>query len=132
MARPAELKETPNLLVSAFRHFSTLLQDEIELAKAEARRSATRAGTGLALIGVAAIVALTALDVLAAALVAWIAASGIEAGWAAVIVGGGALLLAIVLALYGKSRLSAEALAPERTARNIRADIETIKEATHA
>lgn len=132
MSRPADLRQTPTLLVTAFRHFSTLVQDEIALAKAEARQSANRAGAGLALIGGAAILALTALDVLAAALVAWLAEGGMHPGAAAAVVGGGVLLLALVLALRGKSRLGAEALAPDRTARNIRADIQTLKEATHA
>jgi hypothetical protein len=132
MAHPADLKETPNLVVTAFRHFTALMQDEIALAKAEARQNASRAGVGLALIAVAAIVALTALDVLAAALVAWIAESGLDAGWAALIVGGAALIIAIVLALVGKSRLSTEALAPDRTARSIKADIETVREARNA
>jgi uncharacterized membrane protein YqgA involved in biofilm formation len=102
------------------------------LAKAEARQNASRAGVGLALIAVAAILSLTALDVLAAALVAWIATSGLDAGWAALIVGGGLLLIALGLAVYGKSRLSSDALAPDRTTRNIKTDIRTLKEATNA
>jgi hypothetical protein len=131
MTRPADLKETPGLVVTAFRQFTSLLQDEMALAKAEARQNVSRAGAGLALIAVAAILSLTALDVLAAALVAWIAESGMDAGWAALIVGGALLIVAIGLALYGKSRLSADALAPDRTTRNIRADIDMMKEATN-
>ena len=131
MSRPADLRETPALLVAAFRHFAQLMQDEVALAKAELGRNASRAGMGLALIGVAAILALTALDVVAAAVVAWLSAEGgLSVGTAAIVVGGVLLAVAVVLALVGKSRLSADALAPDRTVRNVRRDIDTLKEAT--
>lgn len=131
MASPTDLRQTPTLLVAAFRNFSTLVQDEITLAKAEARQSANRAAFGLALIAVAAILALTALDILAAAAVAAMVENGVQPGWAALIVGGASLVVAIALALHGRTRLRADALAPDRTARNIRADFETIREATN-
>lgn len=132
MSRPADLRETPSLLVAALRNFTQLMQDEVALAKAELRRNASRAGVGLALIGVAAILALTALDVVAAAFVAWLSAEGgLSVGTSAIVVGGALLAIAVVLALVGKSRLSADALTPDRTARNLRADIDRMKEATN-
>lgn len=132
MARPADFREAPSLIVAAFRQFSQLMQDEVALAKAEVSRNISRAGTGLALIGVGAILALTALDVLAAAVVAWLAAEGFTVGTSAIIVGGVLLALAVVLALVGRARLSADALAPDRTIRNVREDIDTMKETTRA
>ena len=117
--------------MTAFRQFTRLMQDEIALAKAELSRSAARAGVGLALIAGSAILALVALNVLAGALVAFVASAGLTAGMAALIVGGGLLLLAIMLVVMGKSRLSADALTPDRTARNIKRDIDTLKEASH-
>jgi TRAP-type C4-dicarboxylate transport system permease small subunit len=127
-----DFRETPSLLVKVLRQFSTLMQDELALARAEMASNARRAGAGVAMLGVAAIVALVALNVLAAALVAWIAANGISAGLASVIVGGGLLVIALILALVGKGRLSAEALAPSRTTRSVQKDAETVKEASHA
>lgn len=127
-----DLKQAPTLLANAFRQFTRIVEAEIALAKEELSRSASRAGTGLAMLGIAAILALTALNVLAGALVAWVASTGLTAGVAALIVGGGILAAGIVLALAGKSRLSADALAPKRAARNVKTDIQTIRESTHA
>jgi hypothetical protein len=132
MSRQADLRETPSLLVAAFRQFTQLLQDEVALAKAELRRNVSRAGTGLALIGVAAILALTAFDVVAAASVAWLAAEGgLSVGTSAIVVGGSLLAVAVVLALVGRSRLSANALAPDRTTRSVKADIDSLREAAN-
>ncbi|MGR3496927.1 phage holin family protein [Citreimonas sp.] len=132
MSAPNDFRETPSLLVKVLRQFSTLMQDELALARAEMSRNAARAGAGVAMIAVAGIIALVALNVLAAALVAWIAANGFTAGVASLIVGGALLVLALIVALIGKSRLSASALSPSRTARNVERDVETVKEATHA
>lgn len=87
----------------------------------------SRAGNGLALLVLAAILALTALDVLAGALVAYLAAVGLSAGIAALIVGGAVLGLALVLAVIGKSRLSSSALGPTRVLRNLHRDAATVK-----
>ena len=131
MDRHADIKDTPSLLVTTLKQFARLIEDEVALAKAEVSRNVSRAGAGLAMIGIGAILALTALDVLAAALVAWLATTGLSAGLSALIVGGGVLLIAIILAFVGKSRLSADALAPSKTSRNVRSDIRAMKEGTN-
>ncbi|MEO1153983.1 MAG: phage holin family protein [Pseudomonadota bacterium] len=132
MARHAEFKETPTLIVTAFRQFSQLMQDEVALAKAEVSQNLSRAGTGLALMGVAALLALTALNVLATALVGYLAATEMSVGTAAIVVGAGLLIAALVLALMGKGRLSADAMTPDRTVQNLKDDVDTMKEATNA
>ncbi|MEL6519107.1 MAG: phage holin family protein [Pseudomonadota bacterium] len=132
MARHAEFKETPTLIVTAFRQFSQLMQDEVALAKAEVSQNLSRAGTGLALMGVAALLALTALNVLATAMVGYLAATEMSAGTAAIVVGAGLLIAALVLALMGKGRLSADAMTPDRTVQNLKDDVDTMKEATNA
>lgn len=119
------------MLVTVLRQFSQLMQDEVALAKAEMARNVSRAGVGIALIGVAALLALTALDVLAAALVAWLATTELSVGTAAIIVGGGLLAVAVVLALIGKSRMSAASLTPDRTIASVREDARTVKEAAN-
>lgn len=131
MERGSDLQHVPGLLVDSFRQFTRLMQDEVALAKAELKRNASRAGAGIAMIGVAALLALTALNVLAGAIVGYLAAAGLTPGTAALIVGGVLLIVALILVLVGKSRLSADALAPTRTAHNIRSDIETLKETTN-
>lgn len=127
-----DLRQAPELLLEAVRHFTALLRSEAELAKSELKENAVRAGTGLACIAIAALVALAGLHVLATALVAWIASAGLSAEWAALIVGGGLLAIAFGLVLAGKSRLSSEALLPSRTISNVKKDAASIKEAANA
>ncbi|WP_371225290.1 phage holin family protein [Roseovarius sp. 2305UL8-3] len=126
-----DIREAPQLLTTTLRQFFTLVQNELKLARAEMSRNLSRAGTGLVFFGVAALLALVALNVLASALVAYIAETGLSVGMAALIVGGGLLALACILALVGKQRLSADAIAPSNATRNLKRDIESIKETTH-
>ncbi|MEW2913628.1 phage holin family protein [Leisingera sp. JC11] len=127
-----ELNAAPELFIETLRHFAALLRSEAELAKGELKEKAARAGAGLACMAIAAILALTGLHVLAAALVAWIAAAGLSPGVSALIVGGAFLAGAACLLVAGKSRLSSEALLPSRTIRNVKRDAASIKEAANA
>ena len=125
------LNDAPSLLVDTLRQFNSLVQGEVKLAKAEVSNIVTRAGVGIALFAVAFLLALTALNVLASAAVAYIAETGLTVGTAALIVGGVLILVALGLALMGKSRLSADALSPDRTTDSLRHDIAAIKEASN-
>ena len=88
--------------------------------------------SGSDLFQVFQILMLVALNVLAAALVNWVAASGLDAGWAALIVGGGIIVLALIFLLVGRSRIKPKGLMPERTARNVRSDVDVVRGKTHA
>ena len=125
------LNETPSLLVDTLRQFTSLVQGELKLARAEMSRIITRAGVGLIFIAAALLTALVALNVLASAAVAYIAASGLSIGLSALIVGGVLIVLASGLALAGKTRLSAQALSPDRTAESVRDDITAMREASN-
>lgn len=124
-------RQAPTLLIDALKNFSNLMQTELRLAKAELAHNVSRAATGVALIVVAVILALTGLNVLAGALVAYLATSGLSAGTSALLVGGGVLAVAIVLVLVGKSRLTASALEPTHTLNNLHRDATTVKGATN-
>ncbi len=124
-------RDAPNLLADVIRNASTLMQKEVQLAKTEIAANASRAGVGIALFAIAGILAVIGLNVLVGALVAYLAATSLSAGTAAVIVGGTVLALAIVLALLGKARLSASALKPKRTMANIQRDVAAVKGATN-
>ncbi len=125
-------RQAPSLLTGALKHFVNLMQKELHLAKAELSQNMSRAVTGIVFFGIAALLALTALNVLAGALVAFVATLGFTAGQSALMVGGVILLVAAVLVFAGKSRLSADALEPTRTMANLKQDIKTVKEATNA
>lgn len=124
-------RQAPNLLVDALRNFSNLMQTELHLAKAEVATNLSRAGVGIAFFAIAGILALTALNVLAGAFVAYLATTGLSAGTAALIVGGLTLLIAVILVFAGKSRLTASALQPTRTMSNLQRDVTAVKGATN-
>lgn len=130
MSRP-DPTATPNLLVTALRHLSNLLQSEVQLAKLEMKNNISRAILGLVFFGIAALLCLTALNVFAAAAVAYLATLDMSAGTASLIVGGVCLAIAGGLALAGRSRLSSDALSPDHTMRNLERDATTIKGATY-
>ncbi|MEO0751330.1 MAG: phage holin family protein [Pseudomonadota bacterium] len=127
-----DLSNAPHLFVKTVRQFMTLMQGEMELARAEISRNLSRAGVGIAFLAVAGLIVLVALNVLASALVAYITATGLSAGLAALMVGGGLIVVATVFGLAGKQRLSGDALAPTRTTENLKRDIAKLKETTHA
>lgn len=127
----SKLQNAPQQVVATFRQFTTLVQDEMTLARAEISRNLSRAGMGIAFICVAALLALVALNVFATALVGLLTANGIPFWLSALIIGGVLLLAALLFALVGKSRLDPEALTPSRTIENVKKDFEHLKEASN-
>lgn len=126
-----DFRQVPSQFTSAFRHFSNLVQGELNLARAEMSQNLSRAGVGIVFFGIAALMALVALNILATAVVAAIADSGVSYSASAAIVGGAILLISLVLSLLGKARLSADALTPKRTIKAVERDISNIKEAAN-
>ncbi|MGD9615275.1 MAG: phage holin family protein [Alphaproteobacteria bacterium] len=122
----------------AERSLSTLLSDlasetvelfrqELALFKAEMQQKLSKAGIGAAALAVAALIGFSAWLFLLLAAV--FALDLIVPLWAAaLIVGVVVLAIAGALALYGRSRLRADALTPERTMRSLREDQAWIKE----
>lgn len=121
---------TPGLFAQLLRHVSTLLRREVDLARAELNENVHRAGAAIGMIVAGLVIALSALNVLSAALVAAVANLGIGAGWAAVIVGGVMALIAFILAGKGVKDLKLSSLAPTRSAENLRRDAEALRETT--
>lgn len=93
------------LLGEVTRDLSTLMRQELELAKAELRESGTRAGKGAGMFGGAAVAGHFVLLFLSLALM-WGLAELIESlGWAAVIVAVIWGIIAAVLAMMGKKEM---------------------------
>jgi Putative Actinobacterial Holin-X, holin superfamily III len=85
---------------------STLMRQEVELAKAEVRQSATQAGKGAGMLagaGVAGHLALLFVSVAAW----WGIGDTTGHGWSALIVGGAWLIIATVLGLVGRREITA-------------------------
>jgi hypothetical protein len=99
-----------------------LMRDEVALMKAEAGEKARMATRGLSMIAIGIVIALPALFIL---FLAGVMALGmvVELWLAALIVGGGAALVALALVIAGRSKLSAEKLAPRRTIVSIKRDV---------
>ncbi len=121
---------TTGLVGDAFEHITGLVRGEIDLARAELQENTNKAATAIGLLVGAIVVLLVALNVLAAALTAALAEAGLGAGWAALVVGGVLAIIALVMALKGKNDLKLVSLAPTRTAKNVRRDANSVREAT--
>jgi len=86
------------------KQLSTLMRQEVDLAKAEAKQSATQAGTGIGLYagaGVAGLLFLVFLSVAAW----WALGASIGRGWSGLIVAVIWLIIAGILALVGRARM---------------------------
>ena len=95
-----------DLLGEVSADISTLMRQELELAKAELRQSASRAGKGAGMLAGASEAARFTLLFLSIAL--WAAlAYLIDTGWAAVIVAVIWAIIAAILAVVGRKQLSA-------------------------
>jgi MFS family permease len=106
---------------------TTLIRQEIELAKAEMTAKGKQLGAGAGAFGGAAAVALYAFGAITACLI--LALSTAVAGWlAALIVGVVYAIVAGVLALVGKKKMQAGAPpVPERAISSTKEDVEWAK-----
>ncbi len=113
---------TGQLIAQATEDVSTLIRNEIQLAKKDLATSGKRLGVGAGLFGVAGTLALYGLGALVAAGILGIA-EALDAWLAALIVGGGLFVLAGLAALVGKMRVSKVAEAPRERVESVKADV---------
>jgi uncharacterized membrane protein YqjE len=125
----ADLRERPTgeLVKDLSTHVSTLVRQELELAKVELSAKGKQAGIGAGMFGGAGLFALFGFGALTAAAIA--ALSTAMATWlAALIVAVVYFAIAGIVALLGKRRVKhATPLAPERAIDSTKQDIETTK-----
>lgn len=122
-------KSTTDMLGDAMNHVSALVRKEVDLARAEISENLNKAAVAIGLIVGAVIIALTALNVLSAALVVALTNAGIDAGWSALIVGAVFGLIAFVMVGKGINDLKLTSLAPSRTVKNVKRDAHALKDA---
>lgn len=113
------------LLSEVSRDFSTLMRQEVELAKAEVKESATRAGKGAGMLGGAGVAGHMALLFLTIA-VWWGLGELIGWGWSAVIIAIIYAIVAAVLATQGRKQLKSVQGAPQ-TAETVKKIPEALK-----
>lgn len=97
-----------------------LFRKEIDLARAEVSENVNRAAVGIGMIAVAAVLALVALNLLAAALIDALVAWGLSELTAMLVVGGALLVIALILLKIGSGRLKTASLAPTRSMAQMR------------
>ncbi|MBV8975348.1 MAG: phage holin family protein [Sinobacteraceae bacterium] len=108
---------------------STLFRQEISLASAEVSRSVSQAKAGVGSVATGGAVAFAGLLFLLGALV--LGLSRVMAPWlAALIVGGVAAVIGLILLKAGKNRLDVDALKPRHTQESLRRDKELLERRT--
>jgi len=122
-------KSLGELVQSATKDLSLLVHQEFALAKAELKKEAATAGKGAGMLGGAAFAGVFALIFLSIALAYGISWLGIGLGWGFLIVGVLYLLVAAVLGLTGKKKIS-QVGPPEKTIESVKEDVAWAKHPT--
>lgn len=117
--RQAEANSVGELLAEVSRDISTLMRQEVDLAKAELKESASRAGKGAGMFGGAGVAGFLALAFVSVA-VWWALGYLMGNAWSAVIVAAIWGIVAAILAFIGKREIESISGMPET--------VETIKE----
>lgn len=114
------------LLGEISRDFSTLVRQEVDLAKAEIRHEAAKSGKAAGLLGGAGLAGYFTL-LFASAAAWWGLANVMDEGWAALIVAGAWAIIAAVLYLIGRRQMQRVRPMPERTAETLKEVPEALK-----
>ena len=127
MADP-QPRSIPSLVGNAIRETQELVSKEIALFRTEMGEGVQQLGLGLSLFIASAVFALTGLLVLILALVKGLAVLLGSEALAALIVGAIFAVIAVGLALWGRSKTSLSGLEPTRTEQQLREDTRIITE----
>ena len=124
-----ETPSTGELVTRLSEQMSTLVRDELALARAEMTEKAKRAGTGAGLLGGGGVLALYGVAGLITTAI--LGLSEVWAPWlAALVVTVVVFAVAGVLALVGRAEVKqATPPLPEKAKENVQADVETVKQA---
>ncbi len=131
MREAEDLRDRPvgELMRELAEETSTLVRQELDLAKAEMAQKGRQAGPGIGMVGAAAIVGLAALGALTAFFI--LALDGAIANWlAALIVALAYAAIGAGLYFAGRERVKeAGPPVPERTAQSVREDVQEVSRA---
>ena len=127
MTTKTDLRTISNLAGDALSQFAKLLQNEVDLAKAELGEKVHQIGGAAALIGAGAVLVIPAVVMALFALSAALVAAGWSEPVAHLISAIVAAVLAAILFVIGMKRLDARNLAPRETLRQLERDKDTVK-----
>ena len=121
-------RSLPDIFSDLVAQFTSLLQKEGQLARAELSENIGKAAMGLGFVIGGAVLLIPALVVLLDAAVAAITEQGhLAPYWSALIVGGAVLILGLVLLAFGTSRLRPSNMIPTRTMQQLQRDASVAK-----
>lgn len=118
---------TGAMMAEVLAGVSRLVQGELALARAEATERLDAARQSIMYVVIAVVLGITAVNVLSGAAVAGAVGLGLPPIWAAVLVGGVLLLLALGFAQQAAHLLREASAAPKRSAASVKRDVETLQ-----
>lgn len=125
---PDRPEPTPGgLMADMLSSVSRLVQGELALLRAETRQRAQSLQKAILFTLLAAVLGITALNVLASAAVTGVVALGVAPHWATLIVGVVVTLVAAAFAMQAMRLLRAATAGPLQAARNVKRDVETLQ-----
>lgn len=116
------------LLSDALRDSADLARKELALFKAEMAQNVRNLAMGLGMFVAAAVFGIITLSLLVESLVEWLAVKVNSEALAAFIVAVVMGAATVGFALWGRSRMSASTLTPDRAIRNVQRDVEVLTE----
>jgi uncharacterized membrane protein YqjE len=123
-----DARSIPQLFGDAIEQLGKLVQNEVQLARAEISEKVAQAGKGVAFIGAAAVLLVPVLVVLLITLALWLVQTGMSPVAAHLIAAAVGAALSIVLAIIGMNHLKPEKLTPTVTIRQVERDVAAAKE----
>lgn len=127
MTPAPENRSVGELLRDLANDVTNLIRQELVLARTEAQEKMNQTMTAVFAIIAGALLAFAALIILLQALV--VGLSNFMYDWvAAILVGGVVAIIGFIMVRKGQNDLSASRLAPDRTAANLRKDVNLVKE----
>jgi hypothetical protein len=128
MALSNDLNAIPRLFGDAVEQLGKLVQNEVQLARAELAQKVTQASIGAAYVVGAAILCIPVLVVLLIALALGLIQAGLSPVLAHLAAAACGAVVSAILAMVGMSYLKPENLKPKVTMRQVERDVETAKE----
>jgi len=128
MAQLRDERSLGDLFSDLSRETTTLVRQEVQLAKAELTQSATEAARGIGMLVAGGAVAYAGLLFLLLAIVYGLIEAGWEAWLSALVVGLVVVVIGAILVLRARESLKPANLAPRRTVETLKEDQEWAKE----
>jgi hypothetical protein len=117
-----EDRTVPELFTDLISQVTSLFRTETRLARAEINEKITQAGSGVGMIAAGAILLIPALVILLQAGAVALTDQGFQPAAAALIVGGAAFVVGLVIALIGVNQLKMKNLTPNKTIEQLQSD----------